>query len=113
MIRIMKDPTTIIYTIDLIVAIYGIGLFSWWWIKQGRASAVFGYVTFMFVGETVETSLALYARMLMFFDSAEAYTNFLISHWWMTRKIVTVGVLICIVVHMSYRAFYQRFREGK
>jgi len=104
----LHDPTACIYSMTLLVALYGAFLFLWWWEKKGRASAVFAYVTFMFIGEILESSLSLYARYLYFKDNHDGYYNFVNSWIWPGRKIITLIAFLLIVVHMSYKVFVQK-----
>ena len=99
-----ENVTLYTYFINLVLAIYGSGLFFWWWAKKRSASAVFAYVSFLFVGEIVEVSMSLYARYLLI-ASREEYTTFLLGPYWPFRKIVTLIAFICIIIHMSHRAF--------
>ena len=111
----LSDPTVRVYIFDLIVALYGTGLFFWWWIKQGKASSMYAYVSFLFFGEIIEVGMMLYASGLRYFSTMEEYQVFLSAPLWALRKVVTLAAFIFIVVHMSYRAFcnpaYRRRRE--
>jgi hypothetical protein len=101
----LRDPTIWVYLVTLLIAFYGAGLFSWWWIKKGRASSVFAYVTFIFLGEIMESGMSLYARVLRIGYGQSAHEAFTSCALWPTRKLVTILALAFIVTHMSYRAF--------
>ena len=101
----LHDPTIWVYLVTLLISTYGAGLFSWWWIKKGAASSVFAYVTFIFLGEVVESGMSMYARMLRLGHDQADYTTFIACVLWPGRKLVTMLALVFIVVHMSYRAF--------
>ena len=101
----LSDPTIWVYLVTLLIAFHGVGLFSWWWIKKGRASSVFAYVTFIFLGEIVESGMSLYARVLRIGYGQTAHEAFTSCALWPTRKLVTMLALAFIVIHMSYRAF--------
>ena len=111
-----RDATVWIYIIGLLISIYGTGLFFWWWARERNASAVFGYVAFLFVGEIFEVGLALYARYLMFLVGNDAYRAFLSSALWPGRKVVTLVAFLCIVIHMTWRVIakpvYRRRKDG-
>jgi len=101
----MKDPALWIYLLTLLVSLYGSGLFFWWWIKKRGASSVFMYVTFIFLGETIETAITMGARYRWVscgIDSWHAYVN---SWFWPLRMVVLTGALLFIVVHMTWRVF--------
>ena len=104
MSKLIYDPTALIYLATIVLTLYGAGLFAWWWIKKGQASAVFAYVLMIFLGEFVESCVALYARSLAMCDEV-AHHLLLMSPAWPSRKSVTVLALAAIVIHMSYRAF--------
>jgi hypothetical protein len=101
----LSDPTIWVYLVTLLIAFYGVGLFSWWWIKKGSASSVFAYVTFIFLGEIVESSMSMYARVLRIGYGQSAHEAFTSCAIWPTRKLVTMLALAFIVIHMSSRAF--------
>jgi hypothetical protein len=97
----------------LLSAIYGCGLFLWWWIKKGGASSVFAYVTFIFLGEVVESSMSLFARVLWLSCTMETHAKLMSSLFWPARKLVTLGALLFIVIHMSWRAVRKLGRGEK
>ena len=101
----LSDPTIWVYLLTLLIAIYGVGLFTWWWIKKGSASSVFAYVTFIFLGEMVESSMSLYSRVLRIECGQAIHEAFATGYLWPARKLVTMAALAFIVIHMSYRAF--------
>ena len=102
------DATVLIYIAILVVAIYGTCLFTWWWVKNRRASSVFVYVTFVFVGEAIETGIALWSRMLGMYYSAEHKDAFQAIFLWPGRKIVILGALTALVVHMTVRLIREK-----
>jgi hypothetical protein len=99
----ISDPTLWVYGATLLVAIYGAGLFFWWWAKQGGASAVFSYVSFLFVGELFESGISFYSRCVLFIHGDVARDVFVMSGIWPLRKVVTLTALIFIVAHMTGR----------
>lgn len=101
----LSDLTVWVYVLTMLISIYGAGLFGWWWIKKGAASSVFAYVTFIFVGESIDTGVALYARTLHVRCLYAEYAFILDSLWWSLRGTVVLASLCFIVVHMSWRAF--------
>jgi hypothetical protein len=105
MISCLNDPTIYIYLVTLLIAIYGSCLFGWWWISKGKASSVFAYVTFIFIGEIVESSMSLMARVLWVTRGLEYHRMLMESVFWPGRKLVTMVALAFIVAHMSWRAF--------
>jgi hypothetical protein len=107
MMKLIDDPTLLVYIINLLIALYGVILFAWWWTKQGTASSVFAYVTMIFLGEVVETAMAAYARNLWICGAHREYAIFMEGFMWPFRKIVTLSALILITGHMTWRIFHQ------
>jgi hypothetical protein len=104
----MTDPTSWVYITSLFVSLYGAILFFWWWARVGKASSVFMYVTFIFLGEAVESLMSLNARMLHLACNSKGYETFIASWIWPGRKILTVIALAAIVVHMTWKIFHPK-----
>ena len=105
MSKYLIDPTIWVYFVTLFIATYGTVLFFWWWGRKGAASSVFAYVTFIFLGEMLESGMSTYARMLRLGSDQADYIAFISCAAWPGRKLVTMLALAFIVIHMSYRAF--------
>ena len=101
----MRDLAYWLYIITIVVAAFGAALFTWWWIKKGKASAVYMYVTILLLGEAVSSTLSLWARHLWFTASNDVYVGFLRSNLWAFRHFVVLVGLLLLVCHMTYRAF--------
>jgi hypothetical protein len=108
-----QDPAAWMYVISLSIALYGTVLFAWWWGKSGAASSVFIYVTFVFLGEVIESALSLYARFLYFTCNLTEYAAYLSSWAWPLRKLFTILALSAIVIHMTYRACRAKSSPGR
>lgn len=107
----LTDLTLWMYALISIVSLYGFGLFAWWmWINGWRASSMYVYIMLLFAGELICHGTNFRARSLRDIDYA-AYTEFLSSTWWSCRLVIILAILICIVTHMSYRAFWQRKKQ--
>ena len=48
------DAAMIQYVFAILGNLYGVILFSWWWIKKKNASFMFICVIFLFIGNVVE-----------------------------------------------------------
>lgn len=98
-----------LYFLTCIVSWYGFWLFLWWWLKQGKASAVYAYVTFLLLGIALSTSGSIYVRHFKFHDP-DVWLELMGTWWWGARLWVTLISVTAIVGHMSYRAFWKRHK---
>uniref|UniRef100_A0A6H1ZDZ5 Uncharacterized protein n=1 Tax=viral metagenome TaxID=1070528 RepID=A0A6H1ZDZ5_9ZZZZ len=105
--NIQKDMAYSMYVFLFLVSAYGSVLFAWWWIKKGSASAVYAYVTFMLLGEAIESIIAVKARHFWMAGKLLEYQEFLCSWTWKMRTSITLIAITCIVIHMTYRAIFQ------
>lgn len=105
------DSTVWSYLVAILISLYGTCLFIWWWGKNGNPSSVFAYVTFIFVGELQESATSLIARIIRLSGNADYYLQFLSSLWWTGRKTITIMALGALVLHMTWRAFFKKFRK--
>jgi hypothetical protein len=101
----LLDETMLIYVLVLAVSLYGAGLFLWWWSKKGKATNIYIYVTFIFVGEVIETAVVMWSRFLVLTGQASAKEIFQGSAFWSLRKVVLLIALSLIVVRMTQRRF--------
>jgi hypothetical protein len=103
--RCVSDLAYWLYVFTILISIYGTSLFVWWWVKMGKASAVYVYVTLLIIGEGISSGMSLYARHLFLTDGYEVYTAYLKSGVWPYRHLLVFMALVMLVGHMSYRAF--------
>ena len=94
-----------------LVALYGFGLFAWYWGRVGKASSMFIYVTLLFMGIAFDHGVGLCARSMRFTDS-ESYLVFMASWLWPARMYLLLAVLTAIVVHMTMRV-YRNYVQAK
>lgn len=99
-----SDITVWIYIVTIAVCFYGAGLFFWWWMRIGYASAVYVYVTFLLLGQGFQALLSLQARWLWLTMQFDSYKEFLCSWVWHSRTILALVACAAIVFHMTYRA---------
>ena len=99
-----------LYFATCVVSWYGVLLFAWWWSKTQRATAVYLYVMFLLLGIALSTTGSIYARWYLSIDY-DLYKGILSSWWWAARLWITLGSVIAIVGHMSYRVFWQRHKD--
>ena len=109
MTDIFADHVFILYIIITITAVYGSGLFIWWWIKQGQASAIYMYVTLFLIGSAIEHGVEGYVRYIHLLQGESAMGLFQHCWVWAARLYVWLIAIVAIVIHMSYRAFIQRY----
>ena len=95
-----------VYVAVLIVTAYGSILFFWWWAKcRFQASAVFLYVMFLFMAKFYSMAVTVQGYTMRINNPLE-FAVYAESSWaWATRLVPLLIVLICIVGHMSWRAF--------
>jgi hypothetical protein len=107
MANFSSDPSSWAHMLNLLVSSYGLCLFIWWWAKRGEASHVYMYVTILLFGEAMDAAIVIYAEYLRLFISDWTHDTFMqYSLLWPLRKVPSLIAISCIVVHMSFRAFY-------
>ena len=104
----MWDVPTVVYLLCCGVSLYGFGLFCWWWKKIGRATEVYAYVTFLFLGVFVSGVVGIYSRYLHL-KSVPLYDTFVDSYWWATGPLMVLGVLTAITWRMTRRIWILKY----
>jgi len=100
-----------LYLVTGIGAWYGFVLFAWWWRSKGRATAVYSYVTFLFLGIAIMNSGSVYVRWFRISDP-DQYMSLVGSWPWDARLWITLVFVWVIALHMSYRVFIQKTHNG-
>jgi len=80
----------------------------WWWLNQGSASSMYGYITFLFLANVIKSGAELYCRILGFTGHPEAYIQLLNSWWWSARLYLLLIILVAITGHLTLRLWKQR-----
>jgi len=99
----MKDQTLIIYILSTTVSLYGVILFGWWWIKVKKVSAMYMYITFLFISDFILMIINAFTRYQRNIES-EFYMNIFEQWWWPARLYLHLAVILAIVIHMTLRA---------
>lgn len=99
--QLWLDATFVQYFIAVLVAVYGSGLFTWWWAKHQKASFVFMCVTMMFVGDIIERSIQLYARYIRLTTCTVDFSA--TSPVWAYKGLVSTLVSFAVVIYMTGR----------
>jgi hypothetical protein len=95
------DAALIQYVISFVISLYGAGLFTWWWIRSGKASFVFMCVTFLFAGKAVESIVYTYARVLRLCGDI----TFIDSSWiWAYKGIFSIIASAMVIGYLTLRA---------
>lgn len=103
----MKDITFYLYLYATIVVIAGAFLFTANWIRIGKASRVYKYMTFFFYATAYQHIINLYSRHL-WNNEVDCYTALHHSFLWSSRMIPVVVTLSLLVGRMFYRFFFKR-----
>ena len=96
------DAAMIQYVFAILGNLYGVILFSWWWIKKKNASFMFICVIFLFIGNVVEKSLTLYSRVMMNFFQSPPLRD---TVQWAYRGTIEMVVVYFVVIYMTLRVF--------
>jgi len=111
---VMFDRVMWLYLFGALICFYGFGLFLWWWIKMRDASAVYIYVTILFVGQAFTYSIQTYSRYLRNCERMSEYFDVVTSDIWFIRLVVPVSCFAAIVIHMTWRVLRgQPFKERR
>lgn len=106
----MTDQTLMLYIGNAMLCLYAFVLFAWWWWKLGKASYMFKYLTVLFLSEGVRFAVDAHVRYAKVVGDMEHYMSHFDAWWWPLRLCVPLFVMVCIVGHISYRAFFLRHR---
>jgi hypothetical protein len=111
---LLCDGAAIGYMLTLFLCVYGFSLFLWGLVVAGRqgwhVSLVYLYIMGLF-GALGYSSIFAVASRYHTLTNPETSHAFRLSLEWGTRNIPLILVLIAIVGHMTYRAFWLRFGE--
>lgn len=104
---------TILYLLIMVVCLYGVGLFTWWWWKIGRATEVYIYVTGLLFGIGLTAGIGLRGRYLHSFTSQKIYDSFVTGWAWSVGPLLVLTLLCFIVGRMTRRVFRNyAYRHG-
>jgi len=93
-----------IYTLNLIVCIYGLGLFLWWWSKTRKATTVYMYVTALFAAEAIEKAIHLWTgHELVYHDNKERFVEIILSDSWWIYSSPSLIVYLFMIYAMTTR----------
>jgi hypothetical protein len=117
MIKLMLfDGAALGYLFIFLLCVYGLGLFAWGLMvakKQGwHVSIVYLYMMGMFSSLGYFIFYAIINRYQTLTDPSVSYLFRQTNHWG-TRAIPLTIILLLIVGHMTYRAFWLRFEADK
>lgn len=105
----MNDITFYLYLYATIVVLAGALLFTANWIRIGKASRVYKYMTFFFYATAYQHMVNLYSRYLWNDCTAlDAYHDLHHSFLWATRVIPVAITLSLLVGRMFHRFFFKR-----
>ena len=102
LIKILSDQAFWAYGVNFCLALYGFGLFVWWWKKIGHATEVYAYITLLFLTEIMVYGGNVHIRILKAADPMEAL-RFSDSLVWAARTWVHAAVLAAIIFRMTIR----------
>lgn len=93
------------YILIVLIALYGIGLFVWWWLKVGHASEVYKYFIVLLFSEAFYNFFNALARYFRFNDEDTTDYLMLMDHpIWKLRAAFHLIVLSLIIGRMTVRA---------
>jgi hypothetical protein len=105
-----------VYAMSAFVPSYGVCLFVWWWkYSQWKASPMYLYIMILFAGQAVRNSMETYAYHVRAIQDANMnQMNSLIydQWWWPVRLLLPLAITLTIVLHLSWRVFSSRRRDG-
>jgi len=93
------------YILCLLFTTWGFVLFSWWWRKTGKATAVYKYITILFLAETIEKSIFVWIRYNRYYGNWDLYDfiNVSTSWYWSYVSLPTTIAFGVIVTAMTAR----------
>jgi CheY-like chemotaxis protein len=95
----LLDIAYMIHLATFVTALVGFAVFLWWWIKRGKATIVYAYVTGLFGATAASQYTEAILRRLWIVDR-EQYRVLVDSDLWGVRGSVLLFMLIAIVGHM-------------
>ena len=114
MIMLFSDGAFLGYFVVTVLCAYGFGLFVWGVCvakhKHWHVSLVYLYMTGMFGSLGYSYLFAVFSRYYTLTDQNLSLL-FRMSIGWETRTIPLILVLLGVVSHMTYRAFWLKFES--
>jgi len=105
------DQAFILYTLSALFSLYGLILFVWWWIKAVKVSGMYKYLTLFFLSNFILMGTNSFARWHKFIGS-DFYFGIFEAWWWPARLYLHFFIVVIITGHMSYRAFWKRWKDN-
>jgi len=102
------DHIFCIYIFEIIIGIASFILYVYWWIHEGSCSWVYKYLTFLFLGSSIDNGIMVVGRYhsLVLKDS-----SFLYSPWWSLKEGLYTLCIVLIFGHSLYRFLFGPRKE--
>lgn len=107
--RWVSDPTCWEYLTTMLISAWGLYVFGEWWLRMGRATPVYGYITLILFGTIIHFGSMFAVRRLFFIDR-HLQALALQSWWWACKSIPLMAGILCIVSHHTYRRYIVRVK---
>lgn len=91
------DTCLVAYGTEVILSFCCWCLYVTWWIRTGRGSIVYAWLTWLFLAFSLHTGSAFYARFLFITDSRAAYELFVNSWLWRWRMF-PMAIMLCYML---------------
>ena len=105
----LTDTVLIIYATAICVDLYGVCLFTWWWIKMKRATFVFGCVDFLLLGDALDKIPETYSRYLRVSGRMEEQAAFVCTPFWKYRLLIESIATIAVLAYLTRRVLKGNF----
>jgi hypothetical protein len=109
----IHDVTWWSYIANLVSALWGLGLFSWWWVKtqritHERPSSVYMCLWVIFLGESWDAFMSLYMRGIVLNLHLNTVQPFFMSWIWTMRTLPIILGMFIIDFLMTYRIIFKK-----
>ena len=103
LISFMSDETMWIYAIRLLLGVSGLGIFTWWWVKAGRASSIYAFITFMLAGVIVTDGVHMWSRIMFHITEPPWLREHMFESWWWPKRYYLGTAALASLVFTAYR----------
>jgi len=113
MMPYLHDITWWLYILMILSALWGFGLFSWWWYKTvkesgERPSSMYMCFWLMFLGTLINSCISLYMRTHVVSLGFSSTFSFF-SHWaWSARVLPETIAMMAVDFIMTYRIVFKK-----
>lgn len=111
LIDLLKDEAAWIYGANLLMAIAGTAIFTWWWVRAGRVSTIYAFITIFIVGHLVTNATNLFARMVSLSCGPTGAHEVYLHAWWWPKRYYLETIALALLVGTAIKRAFSKTRQ--